>query len=63
MTPATIESIRFRGSHTDYTLASPNGRLIARVGGPPRLSNAESTAYRIRHSWPLADVRLGDEIG
>ena len=33
---ATVETVRFRGSHTDYTLVSGDERLSARWPGPPR---------------------------
>jgi len=32
----TVEAVRYRGSHTDYTLAAGNDRLLARWPGPPR---------------------------
>jgi ABC-type Fe3+/spermidine/putrescine transport system ATPase subunit len=59
---ASVESVRFRGTHTDLTLVGPHGRLLARVGGPPTLSAGALASYRIRHSWPLPEVGPRNEV-
>ena len=61
--PATVEGVRFRGTHTDYNLAGPHGRLVVRVAGPPALNPGDLTSYLIRHSWPTRALGPSDEVG
>jgi iron(III) transport system ATP-binding protein len=51
---ATVEHVAFRGSHTDYGLATPVGHLLVRAPGPPRLARGEETSVTVRRCWGLA---------
>jgi ABC-type Fe3+/spermidine/putrescine transport system ATPase subunit len=49
--PATVEDVRYRGTHTDLRLGTPLGRLLARLPGPPRLEVGAVTTCRIGRVW------------
>jgi hypothetical protein len=50
---ATVEEVRFRGTHTDYLLATPLGPLLARQPGPPRHRASDPLSVVINRHWPL----------
>lgn len=49
--PGKVLETWFRGSHTDYRLATPAGTLEARIPGPPRLGQGESAGWTLRRGW------------
>ncbi|MEX1092953.1 MAG: ABC transporter ATP-binding protein [Acidimicrobiia bacterium] len=46
-----VVSVAFRGPHTDYTIATPHGEVVARVAGSPKLSEGEQSAWTIQRGW------------
>ncbi|HEY7600747.1 MAG TPA: ABC transporter ATP-binding protein [Candidatus Limnocylindrales bacterium] len=50
---ATVETVSFRGTHTDYLLTTERGRLTVRAPGPPRLAVGAAASCAIDRSWPL----------
>ncbi len=50
----TVESVWFRGPHSDYLLATPQGRLLLREPGPPRHTRGERVSWALHRSWPGA---------
>jgi ABC-type Fe3+/spermidine/putrescine transport system ATPase subunit len=49
-----VEDVRFRGSHTDYRLATPAGAILLREPGPPRHAPGDAATCRIVRLWPVA---------
>ena len=56
---ATVTAIRFRGSHTDYTLALRDAPLLARWPGPPRHDPGKKLRVRLATTWPLPEESDG----
>jgi ABC-type Fe3+/spermidine/putrescine transport system ATPase subunit len=54
---ASIEDVRYRGTHTDYRLASALGGILLREPGPPRFSPGERTSCRVERRWRIAGSR------
>jgi hypothetical protein len=55
--PVTVEAVRYRGTHTDYRLATPLGPLILREPGPPRWVSGDRTSCRIERRWRMPAAR------
>jgi ABC-type Fe3+/spermidine/putrescine transport system ATPase subunit len=54
---ATVESLAYRGSHTDYRLETSLGGLLLREAGPPRWSSGTRTSCRITRRWRMPGSR------
>jgi ABC-type Fe3+/spermidine/putrescine transport system ATPase subunit len=50
---ARVDEVRYRGTHTDYLLATPLGPLLARQPGAPRLAASDPVRVVINRHWPL----------
>jgi iron(III) transport system ATP-binding protein len=50
---ASVEHVAFRGSHTDYGLATPVGQLLLRAPGPPRLARGADASVTVKRCWRL----------
>ncbi len=48
-----VDSVRFRGSHTDYTLTAGETHLVARWPGMPRHATGDALGIAITSAWPL----------
>lgn len=48
---AVVESVAFRGTHTDYRLASAAGIVGIRQGGPPRASVGDRVGWTLERVW------------
>lgn len=46
-----VDQVAFRGPHTDYTIETPHGRLVARAPGSPQLSEGEPAGWSIERGW------------
>ncbi len=55
---AALRTVRFRGPHTDYLLATPLGELLVREPGPPRHPAGATVGWSLQRSWALADPRF-----
>jgi ABC-type Fe3+/spermidine/putrescine transport system ATPase subunit len=51
--PGKVAAVRFAGPHTDYQLTTPDGDLLIREGGPPRLGIGDAATWTLRHAHPL----------
>ena len=52
----TVESVRFRGPHTDYRVATGVGRVQLRSVGPPRAATGDAVGWSLLRAWPLPVV-------
>jgi ABC-type sulfate/molybdate transport systems ATPase subunit len=50
---ATVWSVSFRGTHTDYRLRTPLGLVLLREPGPPRFDRDDDTSCNIRRVWRM----------
>jgi iron(III) transport system ATP-binding protein len=55
--PATIEDVRYRGTHTDYRLATGLGSVLLREPGPPRWDAGAQTSCRVERRWRVPGPR------
>jgi iron(III) transport system ATP-binding protein len=46
-----VVSVAFRGPHTDYTIATRHGELVARIAGSPKLAEGEQSGWTIQRGW------------
>lgn len=51
--PGVVESVRFRGPHTDYRVATDVGRVQLRSVGPPLAAPGEVVGWSLLRAWPL----------
>ncbi|HKZ92195.1 MAG TPA: TOBE domain-containing protein, partial [Candidatus Limnocylindrales bacterium] len=54
---ATVIEVLYRGTHTDYRLATALGAILLREPGPPRLSVGAETTCRIERVWRMPEAR------
>jgi ABC-type Fe3+/spermidine/putrescine transport system ATPase subunit len=52
---ATVSEVFYRGTHTDYRLATPLGALFVREPGAPRRDAGAATTCRIERAWRMPD--------
>lgn len=50
---ATVVGVGYRGSHTDYRLATGLGQIVCRVPGPPALVRGDRTSCRVERAWRM----------
>jgi hypothetical protein len=55
--PASIGEVRYRGTHTDYRLATPAGEILLREPGQPRFAVGAETTCRIERTWCMPEPR------
>jgi ABC-type Fe3+/spermidine/putrescine transport system ATPase subunit len=48
-----VLDVRFRGTHTDYTIDSAFGIVQVRDPGPPRAAAGQLTGWSLSRAWPL----------
>jgi ABC-type Fe3+/spermidine/putrescine transport system ATPase subunit len=60
--PAVVEDVAFRGTHTDYLLATPAGALGLRVIGPPTVERGTSVGCTIERAWLLSGPPVDDAV-
>ena len=53
--PARVDAVAFRGTHTDYQLATTAGAVGVRVAGPPVTCRGESVGVTFERLWIPAD--------
>jgi ABC-type Fe3+/spermidine/putrescine transport system ATPase subunit len=51
--PGRVHQVWFRGSHTDYGLATPVGEIQVRALGRPLLGVGDSSTWSLDRVWPL----------
>jgi len=54
---AIVRDVRYRGSHTDYVLATEQGELLLREPGEPRFAAGTATSLRIDRMWRMPEPR------
>jgi iron(III) transport system ATP-binding protein len=54
---ASVDDVRYRGTHTDYRLATRFGALLLREPGPARFSTGDQTSCRIERAWRMPVAR------
>jgi ABC-type Fe3+/spermidine/putrescine transport system ATPase subunit len=52
---ATVRATFYRGSHTDYRLATGFGDLVVRHAGPAQLRAGDATTWGLLRAWALPD--------
>ena|GEM_PF-4011111 len=52
--PATVTAAWYRGTHTDYRLATPAGAVDAREPGPPRARAGDRPGLTLHRLWLIA---------
>ena len=52
---AKVSEVLYRGTHTDYRLATPVGAVFVREPGAPRLDAGAATTCRIERAWRMPD--------
>ncbi len=61
--PGRVETVAFRGAHTDYRLATPGGAIDLRAGGPPTIALGDSVGWSLDRAWipgePVEEPRVG----
>jgi ABC-type Fe3+/spermidine/putrescine transport system ATPase subunit len=57
--PARVETIAFRGAHTDYRLATPAGAVDLRAGGPPSVGPGDTVGWSLERAW-IPGAPVGD---
>ncbi len=60
---AVVEEVWYRGSYTDYRLATPAGPLDARLPGPPRARRGEPTGWTVERGWVAAAPERPEPAG
>jgi len=50
---ATVREVRYRGTHTDYGLATSRGSVLLRDAGTPRLATGSATSFVITRAWRM----------
>lgn len=53
--PAQVDIVAFRGTHTDYQLATAAGTVGLRAGGPPTVRRGDVVGWSLDRAWILAD--------
>lgn len=53
--PAQVDAVAFRGTHTDYQLATAAGPVGLRAGGPPTVRRGDAVGWSLDRAWILAD--------
>jgi iron(III) transport system ATP-binding protein len=48
-----VTTVRFGGPHTDYHLDTPQGTVVIRAAGPPRLAAGDTTGWTLQRTWRL----------
>lgn len=51
--PATVADVRYRGSHTEVTLDTGSGSILARVGGESDRRPGDAVRWSATRVWPL----------
>ncbi len=51
--PGRVETVRYRGPHTDHVISVLGGHLLATSPGPPRLSAGEPVGVTVTQCWPM----------
>ncbi len=54
---ATVEDVRYRGTHTDYRLSTTLGLLVLREPGPARFTVGEQTDCGVERVWRMPASR------
>jgi hypothetical protein len=54
---ATVSEVLYRGTHTDYRLATPVGSVLVREPGAPRFVAGAATTCRIERAWRMPEPR------
>ena len=54
---ARVSDVRYRGTHTDYRLATALGELLLREPGPPRFISEDETHVAIERVWRMRAAR------
>jgi iron(III) transport system ATP-binding protein len=54
---ATVEDVRFRGTHTDYRLQTVLGTILLREPGPPRVAPGEAASCTVERVWRTGGAR------
>ncbi len=49
--PATLEEAWYRGTHTDYVLLTPAGRVEVRAPGPPVVAAGDRVGWTLLRAW------------
>ncbi len=58
--PGQIDSVAFRGSHTDYQLATAAGTVGVRASGPPAVRRGDMVGWSLDRAWiPAQPVEDG----
>ena len=52
-----VADVRYRGTHTDYRLATAVGEVLLREPGPPRFAAGDETGVTIERVWRMPDTR------
>ena len=55
--PATVEDVRYHGTHTDYRLLTTLGSLVLREPGAARFRVGEQAACRVERVWRMPTSR------
>jgi len=55
--PGRIESVSYRGPHTDHVVSVQGDRLLVRVPGPPRRRAGDLVGLTITQTWPITPQR------
>lgn len=53
--PASVAGVWYRGSHTDYALETPVGRVLARQPGPPAAAPGADVSWELERVWVVPD--------
>lgn len=55
--PATVNEVRYRGTHTDYRLSIPGGEVLLREPGQPRFAIGAAASCRVERVWRMPEPR------
>ena len=51
--PGRVESVRYRGPHTDHVVSLQGGRLLVSSPGPPRRRPGDPVGVTVTRAWPM----------
>ena len=61
--PGRVETVAFRGAHTDYRLATPAGPVDLRAGGPPTVGPGAAVGWSLDRAWiPASPIDDPDDV-
>jgi ABC-type Fe3+/spermidine/putrescine transport system ATPase subunit len=49
--PGTVRQVWYRGTHTEYSLATPSGSVVMQQSGPPSAATGDQVSWTLERGW------------